>query len=146
MTDEISYMRSLDGVDWAALKADLHTDNFDNGRTPEQLRESFINSYAVCFAWANGQVIGKARVLSDGVCNAYLVDVWTHSDYRKRGIARQMIDLLKTDLVGQHLYLQADDDNLPFYAKLGFALQPHGLSCVVGRWLHEERTGEIVGV
>ncbi len=134
---EISYTRNLDGVDWNALKTALHADDFDNGRTPEQLRQSFANSYAVCFAWAEGRIIGKARVLSDGVCNAYLVDVWTHSAYRKRGIARQMIALLKSDLAGQHLYLQADADNLPFYAKLGFEAQPHGLSCVVGRWLQK---------
>lgn len=137
MQTEISYTRTLDGVNWDELKDALHADDFDNGRTPEQLHQSFANSDAVCFAWAEGRVIGKARVLSDGVCNAYLVDVWTHSAYRKRGIARQMIALLKTELSGQHIYLQADDENLPFYAKLGFATQPHGLSCVVGRWLHK---------
>ncbi len=137
MQTEISYTRTLDGVNWDELKDALHADDFDNGRTPEQLHQSFANSDAVCFAWAEGRVIGKARVLSDGVCNAYLVDVWTHSAYRKRGIARQMIALLKRELSGQHIYLQADDENLPFYAKLGFATQPHGLSCVVGRWLHK---------
>ena len=137
MQTEVSYSRTLDGVNWDTLKDALHADDFDNGRTPEQLRQSFANSYAVCFAWAEGRVIGKARVLSDGVCNAYLVDVWTHNAYRKRGVARQMIALLKTELSGQHLYLQADDDNLPFYAKLGFVAHPHGLSCVVGRWLHK---------
>jgi len=137
MQTEISYTRTLDGVNWDELKDALHADDFDNGRTPEQLHQSFANSDAVCFAWAEGRVMGKARVLSDGVCNAYLVDVWTHSAYRKRGIARQMIALLKTELSGQHIYLQADDENLPFYAKLGFATQPHGLSCVVGRWLHK---------
>ena len=32
-----------------------------------------------------------ARLLSDGVCNAYLVDVWTMSVYRRQGIASRMI-------------------------------------------------------
>src|SRR5258707_3877288 len=32
-------------------------------------------------------LVGMARLLSDGVCNAYLVDVWTLSSYRRRGIA-----------------------------------------------------------
>ena len=135
MTD-IHYTRTLDGVDWHSLKADLHADAFDNGRTPEQLHRSFANSQFVCFAWAEGRVIGKARVLSDGVCNAYLVDVWTFTPYRKRGIAARMVDLLLRDLPGQHVYLQADDDVLDFYAQLGFQKQPHGLSRVVGTWLH----------
>ncbi len=68
---EIEYTSDLSGVDWPALKATLAEDRFDNGRTPDQLRRSFENSYAVCLAVAGGRVVGKARVLSDGVCNAY---------------------------------------------------------------------------
>jgi predicted GNAT family acetyltransferase len=133
---EIQYTRTLEGVDWDRLKADLRADDFDNGRTPEQLQRSFANSHAVCFAWAEGRVIGKARVLSDGVCNAYLVDVWTLTPYRGKGVATQMVNLLLHDLPGQHVYLQADEDLLDFYARLGFKQQPHGLSRIVGTWLH----------
>lgn len=135
MRTEITYTRTPDGVDWDELKAKLHADRFDNGRTAEQLRRSFANSQSVCFAWAEGRVVGKARILSDGVCNAYLVDVWTLSAYRRRGVASQMIRLLLQDLPGQHVYLQSDEETLPFYRKLGFQAQPYGLSCVVGRWL-----------
>ena len=91
---DIHYTRTVAGVDWDRLKADLNADDFDNGRTPEQLKRSFANSHAVCFAWAEGSVVGTARVLSDGVCNAYLVDVWTLTPYRGKGIATQMINLL----------------------------------------------------
>ena len=132
---QVTYQRDLDGIDWQALKAVLVEDDFDNGRTPEQLRESFANSFAVCFAILEARVVGKARVLSDGVCNAYMVDVWTHSPHRRQGIASEMIRRLLHDLPGQHVYLQADDDVLPFYDDLGFKTQPNGLSRVVGRWL-----------
>jgi ribosomal protein S18 acetylase RimI-like enzyme len=135
MESDIHFTRTLEGVDWDALKAALCADQFDNGRTPEQLQRSFANSEAVCFAWANGKIIGKARVLSDGVCNAYLVDVWTQSAYRHRGIATEMLRRLLQDLPGQHVYLQADEDVVPFYRKLGFQEQPHGLSRVIGEWL-----------
>ena len=142
MESEIIYTRSMDGVDWNRLKADLRADHFDNGRSGEQLRQSFANSHSFCFAWAEGRVIGKARILSDGVCNAYLVDVWTQSAYRKRGIATRMITRLLNDLPGQHVYLQSDDDTLEFYDKLGFRPQPQGLSRVVGRWLDNAPTSE----
>lgn len=135
METEIRFTRTLEGVDWAALTLDLRADHFDNGRTPEQLHRSFANSQGVCFAWAERRLMGTARLLSDGVCNAYLVDVWTCTPYRRRGIASQMISLLLRDLPGQHVYLQSDDDTLEFYRKLGFVSQPHGLSLVVGRWL-----------
>lgn len=135
MEPDILFTRTLDGVEWELLTAALRQDNFDNGRTSEQLHRSFANSQGVCFAWANGKVIGKARVLSDGVCNAYMVDVWTLSDYRRRGIASEMLRRLLQDLPGQHVYLQADEDVLSFYHKLGFRAQPQGLSIIVGNWL-----------
>jgi ribosomal protein S18 acetylase RimI-like enzyme len=90
----ITYTKSAEGVNWPQLRDDLVQDHFHNGRTAEDLARSFANSYAVAFAWAEGRVIGKARALSDGVCNAYVVDVWTHSAFRCQGIARRLMGLL----------------------------------------------------
>jgi predicted GNAT family acetyltransferase len=134
MMFDITYTQSTAGVDWAQLKADLEADDFDNGRTPDELRRSFENSAVVVFAWHMGRIIGKARALSDGVCNAYVVDVWTHSDYRRRGIATQMMQLLAEGLEGQHIYLFTDDAE-EFYHALGYRRQGVGMSIVVGKWL-----------
>ncbi|MGH3578968.1 MAG: hypothetical protein ACRDU0_15625, partial [Mycobacterium sp.] len=68
---------SVEGVDWEQAKADLVADEFDNGRSAEALRRSFAHSQKVAFAWDGDRVVGMARLLSDGVCNAYLLDVWT---------------------------------------------------------------------
>lgn len=134
----VTYQLGLEGIDWAALKNRLNEDDFDNGRSPDQLQRSFQNSYAACFAIVGGKVIGKARLISDGICNAYLVDVWTYSPFRHRGIASEMIRTLSRTVQGQHIYLQADDDLIPFYRQLGFQAQPNGLSMVVGEWLNAE--------
>ena len=131
---EIVYRADLDHVDWTEMKSTLCRDDFDNGRSPEQLKKSFENSYATCIAYANNQIIGAARVLSDGVCNAYLVDVWTLSAYRRQGIATTMIQKLLSRLKGQHVYLFTDD--VPeLYVKLGFVEQPIGMGQVIGTWL-----------
>jgi len=76
-----------------------------------------------------------ARALSDGVCNAYIVDVWTHSAYRRRGIASHMMNLLAERLPGQHLYLFTDSAE-SFYRKLGYRRQGVGLGRVSGQWLN----------
>jgi len=131
---EIIYKTNLENIDWTEMKTTLRQDAFDNGRSPEQLKTSFENSYAICIAYAEGRIIGTARVLSDGVCNAYLVDVWTLSEFRHRGIASTMIRKLMSQLSGQHVYLQTDDAQ-ELYAKLGFVEQPTGMSKVVGKWL-----------
>ena len=130
----ITYKQDLDGVDWAAMKAVLQADDFDNGRTPEQLALSFGNSAGTCIAYDGEQIVGTARVLSDGVCNAYVVDVWTLSAYRRQGIARTMLDRLLEGLHGQHVYLFSDDA-VDFYKQIGFTERGVGLERVIGSWL-----------
>ncbi|HEY9637449.1 MAG TPA: GNAT family N-acetyltransferase [Coleofasciculaceae cyanobacterium] len=137
MANQVIYKTDLKNVDWLEMKSTLASDAFDNGRTPSQLQASFENSYAAVIAYANTQIIGTARVLSDGVCNAYIVDVWTLTQYRKRGIATTMMELLLAKLEGQHVYLFTDD-SLEFYEKLGFKAQPTGLGKVVGQWLQNK--------
>jgi ribosomal protein S18 acetylase RimI-like enzyme len=125
---------SPDGIDWDRAKADLAADAFDNGRSPEALRKSFQQSQHVAFARDGDRVVGMARLLSDGVCNAYLVDVWTASTYRRQGIASAMTRLLLEAVPGQHVGLQTGSAQR-FYESLGFRPQPEFWSCVAGTWL-----------
>ena len=128
---------TLDGIDWDEAKADLTADDFDNGRSAEALRRSFAQSQHVAFAREDGRVVGMARLLSDGVCNAYLVDVWTAGSHRRRGIASAMIEHLVEQVPGQHVELQTDDAQA-FYESLGFRPQPEFWSRVSGSWLDND--------
>jgi ribosomal protein S18 acetylase RimI-like enzyme len=130
----VSFDSSLQGIDWERAKSDLAADEFDNGRAPEALRRSFEQSQHVAFARDGDRLVGMARLLSDGVCNAYLLDVWTSSDYRRQGIASAMIGRLLDQVPGQHVGLQTDDAQA-FYESLGFRPQPEFWSVVVGGWL-----------
>jgi predicted GNAT family acetyltransferase len=133
-TPLITYHTELDDVDWVEMKTTLRQDNFDNGRTPEQLEKSFRNSAVHIIAYAEGKIIGTARALSDGVCNAYVVDVWTLTHYRHQGIATKMMRMLLDHFPGQHVYLFTEDV-AEFYRKLGFTEWGTGLGFVVGTWL-----------
>jgi ribosomal protein S18 acetylase RimI-like enzyme len=128
---------SLAGIDWEQTKTDLAEDRFDNGRSPAALQRSFEQSRHVAIARDGGWVVGMARLLSDGVCNAYLVDVWTSSAYRRQGIATAMIRGLLDDVPGQHVGLQTDEAQ-ELYRSLGFELQPEFWSVVVGSWLDND--------
>jgi ribosomal protein S18 acetylase RimI-like enzyme len=125
---------SLDGIDWAQAKADLAADDFDNGRSPQALRASFERSQHVAIARDGDRVVGMARLLSDSVCNAYLLDVWTMSAYRRRGIGAAMVRLLMERVPGQHIGLQTGDAEA-FYTSLGYQHQPVFMSAIVGTWL-----------
>ena len=121
--------------DWAELKAALAADDFDNGRTPEQYRKSHENSHAVIFGRCAGRFVANGRVLSDGVCNAYLVDIWTASSHRRRGIGRQVVTRLLATVPGQHVALFTSEQP-GFYPALGFQSEHIGMSRVIGSWLN----------
>ena len=128
---------SLDGIDWAQAKADLAADDFDNGRSPEALRLSFQQSQHVAIARDGARVVGMARLLSDGVCNAYVLDVWTASSHRRQGIASELMQLLIDAVPGQHVGLQTDDAQ-GLYQSLGFERQPEFWSRMSGKWLDND--------
>jgi GNAT superfamily N-acetyltransferase len=131
---EITFSSELAGVDWTALKQALVADDFDNLRTPEQYRRSHENSHAVVFGRCDGRFVANGRILSDGVCNAYLVDIWTATPYRRRGVGREVVTRLLATVPGQHVGLFTDEAEA-FYRTLGFASQAGGMSKIVGSWL-----------
>ena len=133
----IRIAESTDKIDWIQAKQDLAEDHWDNGRSADALRRAFEESRHVAFAMDGDRVIGMARLLSDGVSNAYLVDVWTHSAYRRQGIATAMIRSLAARVPGQHIGLQTDDAHA-LYESLGFERQPDFMSMVVGDWLDND--------
>ena len=65
----VRLIRDLAGVDWDTLRTHLVEDDFDNGRSPEQLAASFAASAHVVLAVTDvgGVVVGTARMLSDGI-------------------------------------------------------------------------------
>lgn len=140
-THQIEYSENPSLVNWTRVKDALVSDGFDNGRTPRELEESFTAGRFAVFAWRDGEVIGTARLLSDGVCNSYLVDVWTRSDCRRRGIGREMVSRLLERVPGHHVALFTDGA-IDFYSDLGFRKEEVGMSCVVGEWLNRGQANE----
>jgi predicted GNAT family acetyltransferase len=132
----VLFDNTLNGIDWVRAKRDLAADAFDNGRSAAALRRSFENSDYVVIAKDSDRVVGMARLLSDGVCNAYLVDVWTARSHRRQGIASTMVRQLMEQVPGQHIGLQVDSQAArDLYVSLGFRPQPEFFSLVVGEWL-----------
>ena len=105
------------------------------GSTPQEYRESHLRSHAVVIGRCGPEYVANGRILSDGVCNAYLVDIWTATAHRRRGIGRQVVELLVATVPGQHVALLTDD-RADFYATLGFRPQQGAMSLVVGSWLN----------
>lgn len=133
---QIHYQLGIEDVNWQEMHDTLIKDQFHNGRSVEQYRISFENSHTVVIAYDGDKLIGTVRALSDGVCNAYIVDVWTLTAYRKQGIARKMMELALEQLQGQHVYLWTDDQQA-FYEAIGMQADTASMGYfeVVGEWL-----------
>ncbi len=56
------------------------------------------NSYAVSAAFHGERLIGFMRALSDGVSDAYMLDLVVRSEYRKLGIGRVILENLAAHL------------------------------------------------
>ena len=131
----IRYSNDPATIDWQTLREDLIADDFHNGRTDDQLETSFASSQKPVFAMdEDNRCVGTARAFSDGVCNAYVVDVWTHSGYRGKGVASTMMHQIIDACPGQHVYL-ITDTAVDFYKKLGFREQLTGMHIISGTWL-----------
>jgi spermidine synthase len=84
------------------------------------------NSFLVAGAFADGELAGSARVLSDGVSDAYIQDVVVAPEYRGQGIGRGLIELLTAELRRREIDwigLVGEPGTEGFYRKLNWQAQ-----------------------
>lgn len=66
------------------------------------LERALRNSGAICVAMdAEGRLVGSMRALSDGVSDAYMLDLVVAPDCRRSGLGVALVETLRTHLQGQ---------------------------------------------
>jgi len=65
---------------------------------PEAVAVMFRNSYAVSAAFHGEHLIGFMRAFSDGISDAYLLDLVVQKEYRKFGVGRTILENLASHL------------------------------------------------
>ena len=91
------------------------------GRTFEDVKESIKNSD--CFGiYDNEKQIGFARVVSDHVIFAYLLDVFIIEEYRGRGLSKILLNAVFEDSKYKKVrkWYLATNDAHDLYRKFGF--------------------------
>ena len=86
----------LDEVAALYLEAGWITEPVDKTALKAMLKGSF----AVSAAFHNGRLIGMMRAFSDGVSDAYMLDLAVLKAYRRRGIGREILERLAAHLKG----------------------------------------------
>jgi GNAT superfamily N-acetyltransferase len=108
-------------LDVAVITEFLASSYWAAGISAATVRKSIEHS--MCFGLLDGErQIGFARVITDCAAFAYLADVFVLPEYRRRGLARWMIEcaLGHPDLQGLRRWMLATRDAHELYAKLGF--------------------------
>lgn len=80
----------------------------------------FENSAIVLTAWNDGELVGIARVMTDGVLYSYLCDLAVEPDVQRLGIGRRLINEVIDRCDGTQLVLRDSDISSSYYEHLGF--------------------------
>ena len=91
------------------------------------LQTALPGSFLVAGAFTDNQIVGVARVLSDGCSDAYIQDVVVDPEYRGRGIGAGLIALLTGELRKRGvdwIALVGEPGTEGFYRKLSWQEQP----------------------
>lgn len=89
-------------------------------RGGEEVWEMYENSSLVLTAWYQGELVGLARVLTDGVLFSYLCDLAVEPDVQRLGIGRALINEVLERCRGTELVLRDSEISASFYEHLGF--------------------------
>ena len=77
-------------VDIDALHVLLSRSHWAKGRSREAIEKTVTNS--LCFSLINGnKQIGFARVITDGVTYAVMLDMIIHEDFRGQGLGKWLV-------------------------------------------------------
>ncbi|TJY71465.1 GNAT family N-acetyltransferase [Arthrobacter sp. CAU 1506] len=91
--------------------------------SPETVSTALSGSAAIAVARAGTELVGLARVISDGASICYLQDVLVHPDFQRRGIGRRLVEsvLQPFSHVRQKVLLTDDEaGQKAFYESLGY--------------------------
>ncbi|WP_242840916.1 GNAT family N-acetyltransferase [Butyrivibrio sp. AE3004] len=115
----IKYKITKDNINWEEVAGVLRKAHLSDHTAKEQ-QTVFENSYAVVFVYDGDSIVGVARALSDGLFQAAIYNVALDEKYQGKGIGREMMKRLTSQLKGQNIILYTHPQTVLLYEKLGF--------------------------
>lgn len=91
-----------------------------SAQSAEQVWKMFEQASLVLTAWRGGDLVGIARVLTDGVLYSYLCDLAVEPDVQRLGVGKALLKKVFERCKGTELVLRDSDISSGYYAHLGF--------------------------
>jgi GNAT superfamily N-acetyltransferase len=124
MSDKSEYTikSGYESMDFMKVTSMLSSAYWSRGIKIDEVRKGASNSALVVGAFASGEQIGYARVISDKTRFGYISDVFVDEGYRHKGIGQMMVShILKCDeLKDVYQWLLYTKDAHGVYSRLGF--------------------------
>lgn len=125
MTNEIQFQRNARIASETLRDLFMQTD-WAKQRSLEGIARMLQQTPLHVSAWHNGELIGFARALSDGVYRAVIEDVIVTQQLRGNGIGKKLVKLLLIELVEvEEIMLGCMEELAPFYERFGFKRVTH---------------------
>jgi len=133
MTIQIRY--GTEHLNWSALCELIRLAPLGE-RDPETMKKAVENSYVVCSAYENNELVGFGRAISDGHYQAAIYDIVVLPQYQGKGIGRMVMQSLLAQLPEKSLSLMyVVPGKQKFYEKFGFG----NLTTGMGRFADPEK-------
>lgn len=117
---EISYSDSPEGIDYEKLNEVLSKAFGNHPRDVKITRDVFTKSGKVEYAFADGELVGAARAITDGREQAIILNVAVDPAYQGLGIGWNIVVKLAEQLKGYFIFLNTHPGAVGFYNRHGF--------------------------
>ncbi|GMV99561.1 MAG: hypothetical protein AMXMBFR84_07000 [Candidatus Hydrogenedentota bacterium] len=117
-------------IDMDRVIANLKTTYWAKDRTPEMIRKAWEWSdvhFGVYDTSKNGELIGFARVLTDGVSFAWLADVFVAPEHRNKGVGKFLVQCVieHPDCADVKQFHLTTRDSHSLYRQFGWGDHPY---------------------
>ena len=87
----------------------------------ERMQKMFDNSNLIVTAWNNDKLVGVCRCLTDFEWCCYLSDLVVDNEFKKSGIGRKLVELVKEKISDKCMILLLSVPTaMNYYPKIGF--------------------------
>ncbi len=125
MNSVSDYVRIVDGfekMDFDSVTAMLSSAFWCIGIEKDEVVKGALNSALVVGAFVGDRQVGYARAVSDKTRFAYIMDVYVHQEFQKKGIGQSLVNhiLNHEQLADVYQWLLITKDAHEVYGKCGF--------------------------
>ena len=128
LPDGIRINSDITGVDWQHVLEVYEATDF-GGMSSIALSQSFGEGIHGIFAFAQDQLVGLARVMSDGSTTTWIAELCVHPDWQRKGIGTALLKTVLYHFRNTTVYAETFKPYAEMFASCGIRPRPMLVAC-----------------